>query len=878
MAEIDSQMAMKAEFALWHILHFIPINTRYSLEPLPRGVGNLPSIQSVLSAKRNNSLKKAISNEDLCALLVAIEALKFTVNENGGITESFCSTIFETKMMSFANMSIVADRMKIKRQRFKTIVIKDYGSIPSLDVQQHQIFPESQCRSIIRQAKKRYRNEKAAVLTHTSNSSCKRQRTSKHDEYAYPQADLVIMEVGGDQGDQEDEQEVVADDIASFQEATIAQSEHLDFDQTPRLCLGDGKTHIKITTRTHPTSQQKLNIAACAVILGYHPNLPLRRKSVIINTAKRRIYFQSGLPQPGNNIRYIEPIVKEYYNAILIGREPWDALAQRLGPSTHERQSRVQKVMKEHPTLLHTAYRYSIKTVGMKASFPVITNVMNKKIKSIGSSITLTIHNVREFFYQHSGKLKREKFVPRLTDEKKLERVDWCEWMLLKIAILGALFNICFLDEKWFYICSRRRFEKHLPKANFESEEDAAPPPMPSTRSRRFMPKVMFMGVVAPPATKLLAWMGQKVPGWRNGKIMLLRISKKKKLKKKSYNQKFVSDGQLNRLIKDGDWRTLYSSYRNDEDVTVGEFMDMIALHYGIGNEVCARLCVLYQTLARVKMKTIELSYEKNYNEPLVHDRVKKTLRGNTRPLTIDDLKLTVLYKKDDEVEVDCSCDSNFMLSKMREVGQAIRKYFFWVRRDQPIYLVIDNAGGHGTNEAIAEYKTFLKDEFNIILKHQVPNSPETNILDLGLWMAIQAYTERLSYRERQDVNVLADAVRRAWDQLPISTIGKVYKRWLLVLKIIKFDNGGNEKVESFRGKLTSDPAHSNDIDDERDKIEQELLAEAMDSARTRDRLHQAEDITNEESDEEIDLTGDDSFSDDEVHLNLNDLHDDDFL
>jgi len=176
------------------------------------------------------------------------------------------------------------------------------------------------------------------------------------------------------------------------------------------------------------------------------------------------------------------------------------------------------------------------------------------------------------------------------------------------------------------------------------------------------------------------------------------------------------------------------------------------------------------------------------------------------RALTIDDLDLSVYIKKGDEVEEDCSCDSTFMLATMDEVGRDIRSYFFWVPVTTVIYLIIDNAGGHGTNDAIEQYCELLFRMYKVQLLHQVPNSPETNLLDLGVWRAIQSLVEKLSFCGRHDANVLDKTVQQAWLQFPAATVEKVYQHWLLVLDLIMKDNGGNRLVESHRGKLTNDP------------------------------------------------------------------------
>eukprot|EP00957_Ditylum_brightwellii_P160037 12182380-Ditylum_brightwellii.AAC.2 len=69
----------------------------------------------------------------------------------------------------------------------------------------------------------------------------------------------------------------------------------------------------------------------------------------------------------------------------------------------------------------------------------------------------------------------------------------------------------------------------------------------------------------------------------------------------------------------------------------------------------------------------------------------------------------------------------------MSKVGEAFRKAYFWVKKIDFIYIVLDSAGGYGTKEAIRKYKGYLFEKYNIILVHQVPQSPETNILDLGI-------------------------------------------------------------------------------------------------------------------------------------------------
>lgn len=49
----------------------------------------------------------------------------------------------------------------------------------------------------------------------------------------------------------------------------------------------------------------------------------------------------------------------------------------------------------------------------------------------------------------------------------------------------------------------------------------------------------------------------------------------------------------------------------------------------------------------------------------------------------------------------------------------------------------MDNAGGHGTHEAIRSYTKTLEEDYNIEIIFQIPRSSYTNVLDLGVWMSL---------------------------------------------------------------------------------------------------------------------------------------------
>lgn len=62
-----------------------------------------------------------------------------------------------------------------------------------------------------------------------------------------------------------------------------------------------------------------------------------------------------------------------------------------------------------------------------------------------------------------------------------------------------------------------------------------------------------------------------------------------------------------------------------------------------------------------------------------------------------------------------------------------LRRLFWWIPVTKEIYVTMDNAGGHGTDEAKEQYEKLMKEKNNIIIIWQTPLSPYTNLLDLGV-------------------------------------------------------------------------------------------------------------------------------------------------
>ena len=154
-------------------------------------------------------------------------------------------------------------------------------------------------------------------------------------------------------------------------------------------------------------------------------------------------------------------------------------------------------------------------------------------------------------------------------------------------------------------------------------------------------------------------------------------------------------------------------------------------------------------------------------------------------------------YKIGNDIEEDYSCDSDYMIKAMDQVGVAIHKTFHWIPDHQTCYLVTNDAGGHGINADITQYTSLLFDKYNVKLIFQVPISPYTNTLDLVGWMCLHAFVESEHYLKYINLEALCNSVLQTWNNggLDVS-ITKVFDRIRPVLCNILEGGGRNELVE----------------------------------------------------------------------------------
>ena len=474
--------------------------------------------------------------------------------------------------------------------------------------------------------------------------------------------------------------------------------------------------------------------------------------------------------------------------------------------------------------------------------------------------LKLSVYHFWNFFYSNGGQLKRPTTKPSLTEDQKKARVEWAISLKKAMKELDEFFY-CFLDEKWFYTTSRRKKMKILPQADWENVEESKVL-MPKVHSRRHCSKVMYMGVIGHPVYKkdengkfeyeIVDGVKRKIVLF-DGKIMCKRVSNREPQTQLSTHQNFVEENILNHDIKNGEWRDLIL---DPYHTSVSEALDIIANHYGMDDDISDNLCFTYYTWKMVtKRKRVtspkskskpkrkkskattatnpgplpssplpssdvpQPSNSKILTEPPVKEKRKVPIRitreeiftlkdrelsmenMEKRSLTLADLLIHVRVEKGTMVEKDCSCDSDYMIENIHHIGKSIREaYKNVVKKDKPIVLFMDNAGGHGRDDVKKDYEEILRRDYKVIVHWQIANSPETNLLDLGAWMALQSVVEKKHRLLSLHKDVLARTVEAAFPCLDDAVLTRIHERWLKVLDLIIEDKGNNNMVEKNRG------------------------------------------------------------------------------
>ena len=303
--------------------------------------------------------------------------------------------------------------------------------------------------------------------------------------------------------------------------------------------------------------------------------------------------------------------------------------------------------------------------------------------------------------------------------------------------------------------------------ASFEDKEKAFLR-KPKIRSRCFPCKVMFMAIICPP-----------IKNQSDGKIMLKRISEQVVRASQSYNQNFTSNYIINHKLKHHEWRKLYPK---DTEISVYDLLTIIKETYNLDDDVGDDLVLVYYSRkmqkGEIKPKFVKIS-PKDDNGPVLKNRKIRYEKSDGTigrwNLKLNDLILKVNPQVGSIQEKDLTCDSKFMMEHIHEIGKSIRQAHSFLLENTPIYLFMDNAGGHGKTEIKKEYEKILKENYNVLIEWQVPQSLETNMLDLGVWVAIQHQVEAFHRLLVLQKDQLAKSVNRAFLTISPKILEKVH-------------------------------------------------------------------------------------------------------
>ena len=139
----------------------------------------------------------------------------------------------------------------------------------------------------------------------------------------------------------------------------------------------------------------------------------------------------------------------------------------------------------------------------------------------------------------------------------------------------------------------------------------------------------------------------------------------------------------------------------SDLHINASELKNIFFQHYNLEDAVVDRLEFSFESKIGDKGNTKIVRIE---DDGSMLDKYKIRRHGNKKLpsciININDISVKVRSQVGDVVEADASCDSAFMVPAMDRVGKSIQKAYWWIDMITKCFLVMNNAGGHGSNDA----------------------------------------------------------------------------------------------------------------------------------------------------------------------------------
>lgn len=423
-------------------------------------------------------------------------------------------------------------------------------------------------------------------------------------------------------------------------------------------------------------------------------------------------------------------------------------------------------------------WRAAVKENKDWASFKDLARWIVKHTKDSGVPVKASSSSLIRWFEKHNGESRRKISKPELSEKAKAKRVVWSTKFLSNRRLRLRKYYT-YLDEKWFYLESRREKRKLLPQQPGETEEEAAHEHV-SCQNRHFPLKRMYVGVVGEPLPDQGFY----------GKVCLIPCVIEDKYKKATTHCAFCDSLDANNQVVSA-WHEILGDDATARLMTPAQARDQLAAGVDLRDGVKERI-----VFVRVKKAKVSASAGVKAKQ-----RQLETLReGQSFGDKYEEYFIRVQNKKGDKFSADKNVNGKFMTKILKEqIGPAIRKAYKWVPKEEEIYCQLDNAGGHGSKEVIEKYVKMMKEKFNIILEFQSPSSPDFNALDRGVWMCSQAETAKLSRNLRRDFKSLHECVMRAWNGMSSTSITNICNSVVTACEESLKCGGGNERSERRR-------------------------------------------------------------------------------
>ena len=120
-----------------------------------------------------------------------------------------------------------------------------------------------------------------------------------------------------------------------------------------------------------------------------------------------------------------------------------------------------------------------------------------------------------------------------------------------------------------------------------------------------------------------------------------------------------------------------------------------------------------------------------------------------------------------------------------------------WPTRNRRIRLQQDGAKSHILEDDVEFKEVVDKIGLNLTVFTQLPNSPDTNILDLGFFRAIQSFNDDCPANEEE----LIKSVEKAYGEYPFRKLNRVWLTLQSCLNMIIENDGGNDYKIPHMGK-----------------------------------------------------------------------------